>query len=221
MSIYPQIVLSLCDLTTNMLKPWADAGYRCIAIDIQHPEGVSIRDGIEMVGADITEYLPPLGDYAICFAFPPCTHLAVSGARWFPRKGLGALCEALRIVEVCRRICEWTGAPYLIENPVSTLSTYWRKPDYTFNPCDYGGYLNPPGDHYTKKTCLWVGNGFIMPAKLPVEPISGSKMHRLPPSPERANLRSATPLGFAHAVFEANCRTRSATCDTGMETTSL
>lgn len=187
-----------------MLKPWAEAGYRCIAVDIEHPEGIASHERIELVHADVTDYLPPLGHYAMCFAFPPCTHMAASGARWFARKGLSALCEALRIVEACRRICEWTEAPYLIENPVSTLSTYWRKPDHTFNPCDYGDYLDPPGDHYTKKTCLWIGNGFVMPAKLPVEPVYGSKMHRISPSPERANLRSVTPLGFAYAVFQAN-----------------
>lgn len=93
----------------------------------------------------------------------------------------------------------------MIENPVSTLSTYWRKPDHTFDPCDYGGYVSPPADQYTKKTCLWVGNGFVMPKTRPVEPVLGSKMHFVGPSPERANLRSATPLGFAYAVFQANC----------------
>ena len=102
------------------------------------------------------------------------------------------------------RLAEWTGAPYLIENPVSTVSTYWRAPDHTFDPCDYGGYLIPPGDAYTKKTCLWTGNGFVMPEPKRVRPTEGSRMHRLPPSEERANARSATPKGFARAVFLAN-----------------
>jgi hypothetical protein len=204
-----KIVLSLCDLTTNILKPWAKAGYRCIAVDIQHPAGTTIsNDGIELVGADINHYIPPLGDYTMVFAFPPCTHLAVSGARWFQTKGLPKLIEALTLVNRCRELCEWIGAPYMIENPVSTLATYWRKPDYTFNPCDYGGYLNPPGDEYTKKTCLWTGGGFVMPEPKPVEPVLGSKMHLLPPGPERANLRSETPMGFAQAVFETNGRAK-------------
>ncbi len=198
------IALSLCDLTGNILKPWAGAGYRCIAIDVQHPEELTVKDGIEYVNADVRHYLPPLGVYAICFAFPPCTHLAVSGARWFKGKGLSALAESIELVEACRRICEWTEAPYMIENPVSTLSTYWREPDYVFNPCDYGAYLELHGDAYTKKTCLWTGNGFVMPEPKPVEPVLGSKMHRLPPSIERANLRSATPMGFSLAVYEAN-----------------
>jgi hypothetical protein len=46
--------------------------------------------------------------YAIVFAAPPCTNLAVSGARWFKEKGVGGLTEAIEIVEACRRICEWS-----------------------------------------------------------------------------------------------------------------
>lgn len=198
-----EIVLSLCDKSGNMLKDWAQAGYRCIAVDIQH-SGSHTENGIEYVGADVLRYLPPRTKYKMAFAFPPCTHVAVSGARWFGDKGLGALAEAIVLVEACRRILEWTDAPYCIENPVSTLSTYWRKPNFMFDPCDYGGYLFPEGDNYTKKTCLWTGNGFIMPEKKPVAPTLGSKMHLLPPSEDRADLRSVTPEGFARAVYEAN-----------------
>lgn len=198
------IVLSLCDYTGNMVKPWAEAGYECVCVDIQH-NGIVHRDGIEFVGADLTHYLPPKRtDYAMCFAFPPCTHLSGSGARHWKNKGLITLAEAIALVEICNRIAEWTEAPFLIENPVGALSTHWRKPDYTFHPCDYGGYLNPPGDAYTKRTCLWTGGNFVMPACKGVEPVEGSKMHKLPPSKDRANLRSATPMGFAQAVFEAN-----------------
>lgn len=187
-----------------MLRPWAEAGYRCIAVDLQHPPGSRREGGIEYVHGDVCTYLPPNAEYAACFAFPPCTHLASSGARWFAGKGLRALIEALEVVEACRRICEWTCAPWCLENPVGTLSTYWRKPDYRFDPCDYGGYLIPPGDHYTKRTCLWVGNGFRMPAQRPVQPYLGSLMHMLPESKQRADLRSVTPMGFAQAVFNAN-----------------
>jgi len=73
-----------------------------------------------------------------------------------------------------------------------------------FDPCDYGGYLMPPGDAYTKRTCLWTGGGFVLPAKRGIAPVEGSRMHRLPPGPERANRRSETPLGFARTVFAAN-----------------
>jgi hypothetical protein len=199
------VVVSLFDLTGHMVAPWAAAGFTCYCVDLQHPAGET-RDGhVIRVGADVREWLPPFGPVAIIFAFPPCTHVAVSGARWFKDKGLGKLIEALECFDAAVRLAEWTRAPYLIENPVSTVSTYWRPPDHTFDPCDYGGYLTPAGDAYTKKTCLWTGPGFVMPEPRPVPPIEGSKMHRLGRTRERANLRSATPPGFARAVFEANC----------------
>jgi hypothetical protein len=198
-------VLSLCDRTGNMVRSWAEAGFECICVDLRHPAGTHLSDGITYVGADVRIWIPPMDrEYAAVFAFPPCTDMAVSGARWFRDKGLASLIESLEIVEACRRICEASGAPYMIENPVSTLSTYWREPDCVFDPCDYGGYLSPAGDNYTKKTCLWTGNGFIMPSSRRVEPVQGSLMHRMPPSDDRADLRAVTPMGFARAVFEAN-----------------
>ena len=172
---------------------------------MQHPAGENRQGNIIRVGADVREWLPPYARIKMLFTFPPCTDVAVSGARWFQDKGLGSLIQALQLFDASVRLAEWTQAPYMIENPVSTVSTYWRKPDHQFDPCDFGGYLNPPGDAYTKKTCLWTGNGFVMPEVKRVKPVEGSKMHRLPPSKERARLRSATPQGFAQAVFEANC----------------
>ena len=197
------VVLSLFDKTGTMVKPWLEAGYRCHIVDIQHPKGSHTNGLLTTTGADLTTWMPPLGRYILCMAFPPCTHLAVSGARWFREKGLAALIEGLTLVERARVLCEWTLAPWAIENPASTLSTYWREPDHTFNPCDFGGYVDG-GDAYTKRTCLWAGAGFVMPEPKPVPPLDGSKMHRLPPGPERANLRSATPEGFARAVYQYN-----------------
>jgi len=161
-----------------------------------------------LIGQDVRRFQVPVGrDVAFIFAFPPCTHLAVSGAKWFKGKGLRFLAEAVELVAVCAELCEQATAPYLIENPVGTLSTYWREPDFKFDPWEYAGYLTDPSeDAYTKKTCLWVGGGFRMPKSKPVFPTKGSKMHTLPPSEDRANLRSATPNGFARAVFEANKR---------------
>lgn len=66
--------------------------------------------------------------------------------------------------------------------------------------------LPPPGDAYTKRTCLWIGNGFVVPVPRPVFPIEGSRMHLMPPSADRGDLRAETPPGFARAVFEANHR---------------
>lgn len=202
-----KIVLSLCDYTGNAVAPWAAAGYECWIVDLQHPAGQgALVDNVMRIGADVTLWQPPAGVQVVfCMAWPPCTHLAVSGARWFKGKGLRALAESIQIVAACSEICEATGAPYLLENPVSTLATYWRKPDFTYNPSDYAGYAQSPADEaYTKKTCLWIGGGFVMPPARPVPPVLGSKMHLLPPSEERANLRSATPSGFAQAVFDAN-----------------
>lgn len=203
----PKVVLSLCDRTTIALRPWAEAGYECWAIDTQHPHGIGKKiDRIRLVGCDISRFCPPLNrTIAFVSAFPPCTHLASSGARWFRKKGLDLLADAIRLVAACNRICEASGAPFFIENPIGTLSTYWRKPDYTWNPCDYAGYLADPSvEAYTKRTCLWTGGGFVMPKPSYVEPVLGSKMHRLPPTKDRADIRSITPLGFSLAVFASN-----------------
>jgi hypothetical protein len=187
-----------------MVQPWAEAGYECWCVDTQHDPGYRKQENITYVGADLRYPLPLPAAVAIAFAFPPCTHLAASGARWFKGKGLKALSEGIELVGICADLCEKTGAPWMLENPIGSLSTYWRKPDYRFDPCDYGGYLDPIGDQYTKKTCLWVGNGFKMPPPKAVTAIEGSRMHLIPPSETRANLRSETPAGFARAVFEAN-----------------
>jgi hypothetical protein len=197
-------VLSLCDRTGNMVAPWAAAGFECFCVDLRHQQG-ALRDGaITWIGADIRNWLPPPRRYAIVFAFPPCTALAVSGARWFRDRGIGGLSEAIEVVEACRRIAEWSGAPWMIENPVSTLGSYWRKPDFTFHPWEFGGWLGGDNDDYGKRTCLWTGGGFRLPQKRPIEAFRPLWIHNLPPSDNRSDLRSITPPGFARAVFEAN-----------------
>lgn len=200
-------VLSLCDATTNMAQPWAEAGFICFCVDIRHPKGTSKRGGLYLVGADILDWLPPREDYAAAFAFTPCTNLAVSGARWFMDKGVGGLVEGLGLFRRGIEILEWTRAPWMAENPVSTVSSYFRKPDFTFDPCDYAGYLpecERASEAYTKKTCLWTGAGFVMPRIKPVAPTARSPIHMMPPSSDRGEKRSVTPRGFARAVFEAN-----------------
>lgn len=187
-----------------MVKPWAENGYLCYCVDIQHTPGENREGNIIKVGADMKDWLPPRNEIVFAAFFPPCTDVAVSGARWFKDKGLGGLIGSLELFYVSIKLAEWSGAPYLIENPVSTISTYWRKPDYIFDPCDYGDYLDPPVDQYYKRTCLWVGNKFKIPKPKRVRPIYGSKMHILAPSSDRADLRGETPIGFAQAVFEAN-----------------
>lgn len=197
-------ILSLCDYTGNMVRPWLEAGHTATIVDLQHPQGADRVGRLTRVGADVLTWRP-CDRFDVAFAFPPCTDLAVSGARHFKSKGPARLLEALRVVLACMEAIRESGAPqWMVEQPVSTLATYWRRPDWYFSPWEYGGYLSPPGDRYAKQTSLWTSAAFRMPMKRPVHPSEGSKMHRLPPSKDRANLRSATPMGFARAVFEAN-----------------
>lgn len=206
--------VSLFDKTGNMVRPWAEAGYDCYCFDIQHKGIKSARVGTgtitfiqwNAIGADALLLAGfERNDVGFVSAFPPCTHLAVSGARWFKGKGLRALAQSIEMfAAAAAEICEALGAPYLIENPVSTISTYWRKPDFNFHPWHYTAF--EPDDNYTKQTCLWTGNGFVMPERNVLDglPKPDNRIHAAPPSDERADFRSATPMGFARAVFQAN-----------------
>lgn len=83
------------------------------------------------------------------------------------------------------------------ENPVSVFSSIFGQADHTFSPEDFTGRC--ANDNYTKKTCLWVGNGFVMlPASKDITLGElDNRIYTAAPSPERANFRSATPTGFA------------------------
>lgn len=207
-----RFVLSLFDLTGAMVKPWVAAGYQAVIVDIQHPPGITEGDdGITRIGADLRNgWTPPramVGNTAFVSAFPPCDHLAVSGARWFKGKGLRALAQSIDLFATAAELCEWLGAPYLIENPVSTIASYWRKPDAIFHPHQFT--LLEPDDNYTKTTCLWIGHGLNLPppCKDFSLPPPDNRIHRCAPSAERKNFRSVTPAGFARAVFNANSGT--------------
>lgn len=197
-------VLSLFDYTGNMVKPWAEAGHDCTIVDIQH-EGDTREGNIRRIQADMSEWWPD-EDYDLLFCFPPCTDLAVSGARWFKKKEAdnpGTRERAMNLVYRCRDIGESLGCPYFIENPVSVISSEWRKPDFTFHPWQYSGWCD--ADQYTKKTCLWAGNGWKLPPFYFNSDVSpDDRIHKAPPGPERANFRSATPMGFAYAVYYAS-----------------
>lgn len=198
----PLRVLSLCDVTGNMVRPWYEAGHEVVTVDVQN---IWQSPWLHLQN-DLLLLKPEYGaEFDFVFAAPPCTDLAVSGSRWFSQKGLDKLIYALTVVNACRKICEQARVGWMLENPVSTISTYWRKPDYTFHPYEFGGYPGGEGDGYTKKTCLWTGGLFRMPEPRPI-PLADDhdRIHKAPPGPERANFRSATPKGFARAVFEAN-----------------
>lgn len=200
-------VLSLCDRTGNMVRPWAKAGYICYAVDVQH-EGVTVEEvgagAIIYVEADVREFSPPEVDYAVGFGFPPCTDLAVSGARWFQEKGLRTLADAIDLVGATHETLAELNAPWMIENPVSTLSTHWREPDHSFDPYEYTGYTDRD-ESYTKETWLWTGGGFRMPVTDGVsESEADDRIHKMPPSEERSDKRAETPNGFARAVFLAH-----------------
>lgn len=183
-----------------MAQPWAEAGYLCYCVDLLHEPGEHRDGNIIRVGADMRDWLPPRGDIAFAAFFPPCTDVAVSGARWFKDKGLGSLINSLALFDVAVKLAEWSGAPYMIENPVSVVSTYWRKPDYTFDPWNYG-------DLWSKKTCLWTGGGFRMPEYVFTEPPADTDFLRIRDLGSRGQAeRSVTPRGFAEHVFLANRR---------------
>lgn len=131
-------------------------------------------------------------------AFPPCTHLAVSGARYFKEKQEdGRQHDAIFFfMTIARADCQRIA----IENPVGIMSTRWRKPDQIIQPWQFGH-----GE--TKKTCLWLKN---LPPLVPTNIVDGRehRVWKMPPSKDRAKLRSRTYHGIAKAMAEqwAKCR---------------
>ena len=210
-----KVVISMCDLTGHLVDPWVENGYRAILVDPQHPEGVTVHGQVTKIGGVIDHrdtYLTLRravedSTVAFCAGFPPCTDLAVSGARWFEEKrnqDPAFQFKAMQVVWQCHTLFELIGCPYFIENPVSQISSLWRKPDHWFHPHFFTEY--EPNDNYTKKTCLWTGGGFRMPriAKNSALGEPDDRIHKAPPGEQRANFRSATPRGFAKAVYLAN-----------------
>lgn len=168
---------------------------------------------IERIAGTVLDAAPRLGQIlrservVFCAGFPPCTDVAVSGSRWFAdkrAKDQHFQTRAALVAEQCRMTCLLSGAPGFFENPVSVFSSIFGKPDHIFSPDDYT--LLCADDNYTKTTCLWTFNDFVMPAPRRDTSLGppDDRIHKCPPGPERANFRSATPRGFAQAVFEAN-----------------
>jgi hypothetical protein len=198
----------LCDLTGRAAEPWAEAGIRCYCVDVQHSiRRDRVEGNIHFVWGDVRSWRPPAGIRPVFgAAFTPCTDVAGSGARDFERKGGYLLRDAVEMFEAARQCFTWAGVPYALENSVGFLSSipHIGKPDHYFHPHEYAGWCED--DNYTKKTCLWTGGGFVMPAKRPAPHLGepDDRIHKEPPSDERANIRSASPRGFWRAVFQSN-----------------
>lgn len=188
----PRHVLSLCDFTGQWPAPYLAAGYRVTSIDLKTTGDLRLINPLDF------------GPVHGILAAPPCTHFAVSGARWWQSKGPAALLDGLSVVDACLRFVallrpEW----WVLENPVGRLKDYIGLPSFAFHPCDYG-------DPYTKRTQLWGQFTPPMPVfvgeDLSVAATQGSKMHRCygGRSERTKTARSITPAGFAEAFFRCN-----------------
>lgn len=123
-------------------------------------------------------------------AFPPCTDLSVSGARWFKEKQKDG--RQQKSIEFFMKFVNHKCHRIAIENPIGIMSSHYRKPDQIIQPWQYGH-----GE--TKATCLWLKG---LPKLNPTNIVEGrdQKVWRMPPSLERSKLRSKTFLGIAKAM---------------------
>jgi len=233
-------VLFLFNHSTYALQPWIDDGrFNVVTVDYSDTDHSAfhatedrfgqafVRLNVDLSQPDAFKRVNTLLQYGLGFALPslvvsfaPCTDLAVSGAAHFERKRLRDP-EFQNKAVAQARLAEAWGVPYAVENPVSVLSTLWRKPNHTFHPYEYAGFCDegphpefpdviPEQDRYNKKTCLWTGNGFEMPSKHPLAPLQQENPGFLKLGGKSARtkyIRSLTPRGFAYAMYSMNCRT--------------
>ena len=175
-------VLVACEFSGIVRDAFIARGHDAISCDLLPTEnpGPHIQGDIRAVD---------VSGFDLMIAHPPCTHLAVSGARWFKDK-LEEQAEALEFV----RYLMSAPIPWAIENPISIISSRIRKPDQIIQPWMFGH-----GE--TKATCLWL-NG--LPKITPTNIVEGreGRCWKLPPSPDRWKLRSATYPGIANAMAD-------------------
>lgn len=174
-------VLIACEFSGIVRNAFANLGHDAISCDLLPSElpGKHYR-------GDVRDLLT--SDWDLMIAHPPCTHLAVSGARWFKIKQKEQQ-EALYFVSLLLK------APIeriALENPISIISTHIRKPDQIIQPWQFG---HPE----TKATCLWLKG---LPLLQPTNIVSGRehRIHRMPPGPDRWKERSRTFTGIADAM---------------------
>jgi site-specific DNA-cytosine methylase len=176
-------VLVACEYSGAVRDAFTQRGHYAVSCDLLPSE----TPGPHHTGT-VEDLLTDSWDLLI--AFPPCTHLAVSGARWFPEKRAdGRQGAALDFV---RTLLEAPISKIAIENPVSIISSHIRKPDQTIQPWQFGH-----GE--TKRTCLWLKN---LPRLEPTNIVEGreARVWKLPPSPTRWMERSRTFQGIADAM---------------------
>ncbi|RLB94065.1 MAG: DNA cytosine methyltransferase [Deltaproteobacteria bacterium] len=123
-------------------------------------------------------------------AFPPCTHLAVSGARWFAEKQKDG--RQQEGIDFFISLTQSHIDKIAIENPVGIMSTYYKKPDQIIQPYEFG-------DPFQKKTCLWL-KGLVKLKPTNIVKEREQKCWKEPPGPERWKNRSRTYKGIAEAM---------------------
>lgn len=187
-------VLVACEYSGAVRDELVRLGYmNVISCDLLPGEGVYYHNHYQ---GDVFDIIS--GDWDLMIAHPPCTHLAVSGARWFKDKKEEQE-EALAFVQALMD----APIPHIaIENPVSVISSRIRKPDQIVQPWMFG-------DPFTKTTCLWLKN---LPPLSPTNIVDKGERHvtksgkslpswyNLPPSEDRAKIRSKTFAGMAKAM---------------------
>lgn len=129
-------------------------------------------------------------EWDLMIAHPPCTHLAVSGARWFKFKQV----EQIQALNFVGKLMDAPMPRICIENPISIISSRIRRPDQIIQPWQFGH-----GE--TKATCLWLRN---LPKLVPTNIVDGreARVHQMPPGPDRWKERSRTFTGIAEAMAQ-------------------
>lgn len=177
-------ILIACEESGAVRDEFIALGHDAISCDIKQTS----KPGPHYCGSVLDILYDP---WDLVIAFPPCTDLAVSGARWFPEKRAnGQQQKSIEFFMLFTKLkCDWA-----IENPIGIMSSYFRKPDQIIQPWQYGH-----GE--TKATCLWL-NG--LKPLTPTNIVSGreNRIWKMGPSPDRASLRSKTYPGIARAMAQ-------------------
>lgn len=176
-------VLIACEFSGIVRDAFLNQGHDAISCDILPSE----KPGPHYQGY-LEDFIGSGREWDLIIAHPPCTHLAVSGARWFKGKEKEQKYALAFVSMILNRDCEHIA----LENPISVISTRIRKPDQIIQPWMFG---HPE----VKATCLWLKN---LPLLKPTKIVSGrfARVHREPPSPERWKNRSRTLQGIAEAM---------------------